>query len=193
MSVTSELAEAERRLARMVSVRADAEERQARADKAERVRADDLRCRDLAAEYQGDYQGFGVSPPLPGGNEWSDDYERRLVKGLQRRLSPRNSYADDSMLDGLRGKAFDNIARTIRDEAAQEAASPCPENLPESVSDPRAMVDRTDAMGQRRIEFRARTSFIKEMNAPAQRVVRLIGKGGDVIFGPPFPNVRDRR
>ena len=191
-TMTEELRQAEKKLARMIEARADSEAAEARSDRAERIRADDLKCRDLAAEFQQDYAAHGVSPPLPGGNEWSDDYERRLVKGLQRRLSPRSSYADDSMLNGLKGKAFDNIARTIRDEAAMEAASPCMENLPGKRLRSGAMIDRTDALGQRRIEFRA--NLLHQGNdAPAQRVVRFVGKGGDVIFGPPFPNVRDRR
>ena len=192
MSVASELQRAEARLAALIHNRADSEEREARADKAERVRRDDLRCRDLAAEYQSDYAAHGVSPPLPGGNEWSDDYERRLVRGLQRRLSPRSSYADDSMLDGLKGRAFDNIAQSIRDEAAREAASPCPENLPESVSDPRAMIDRTDALGQHRIEFQAKRSFIADMSPEPMRVLRFVGKGGEILFGPPVARMPSR-
>ena len=54
MSLTAELAEAERRLAAMICRRADDEDAQARADHAERVRADDIRCRGLMAEYQSD-------------------------------------------------------------------------------------------------------------------------------------------
>ncbi len=167
MSVTSELADAERRLARMINSRADSEEREARADRTERVRRDDLRCRDLAAEYQADYAAHGVEPPMPRADEWSGQFEKRLLRGLQRRLSPDNDLADPSILD-TPPEALANFSKMIRDEAAKEAHSPCEANLPLSVSDPRAIVDRTDAMGQRRIEFRARTSFIKEMNAPPE-------------------------
>ena len=61
MSITSDLAYAEKRLAALINSRADSEEREARADRAERVRADDARCADLAASYQEDYAAHGVS------------------------------------------------------------------------------------------------------------------------------------
>ncbi len=89
MSLTAELEAAERRLAAMVRRRADAEEAEARADERERVRADDLRCRDLAADYQPDYQAFGVTPPMPRADEWATQYERRLLRGLQPRAVSR--------------------------------------------------------------------------------------------------------
>jgi hypothetical protein len=186
MAYTDELQRAERRLSELINAKADSVEADARADRAERIRRDDLRCRDLAAEFQGDYAAHGVSPPLPNANEWAADYERRLLKGLQRRLSPRNSYADDSMLDEIPASAMPHFAKMIRDEAAKEAYSPCEENLPESPSDPRALIDRTDDMGQRRIEFRARRSFIHDLSMQPLRVLRMIGKNGDVIFGPGF-------
>lgn len=197
MSMTAELEAAERRLAQMISRRADAEEAQARADAAEAradkaalVRADDLRCRDLAAEYQSDYQAFGVTPPMPRADEWASDYERRLVRGLQRRLSPRSDYADSTMLDGLSPKTFDNIAKMVRDEAAREAAQPSLENLPANVNDPRAKVERMDDMGHRSIEWRARESFIKDMSRPGRKVLRFVGKDNTVLWGAPFSQAR---
>jgi hypothetical protein len=57
----------------------------------------------------------------------------RLVSGLQRPLPPPNAYADSGMLDGLRSRAFENIATLVRDEAARQAARSSPENLPMSV------------------------------------------------------------
>ena len=111
MSRTSALEAGERRLAAMIHRRADAEEAQARADQRERVRRDDQKCVALAAEYQPDFAAFGASPPLARADEWSSDYERRLLRGLQRRLPPRSELADPTMLDGLPSKALENFAR----------------------------------------------------------------------------------
>jgi hypothetical protein len=185
MSMTAELEAAERKLAAMVNRRYAEEESERRADKAERVRADDLRCRDLAAEYQPDYQAFGVTPPMPRADEWASDFERRLVRGLQRRLSPRSDYADSTMLDGLSPKTFDNIAKMVRDEAAREAAQPSLENLPASVYDPRARIERTDSdTGERKIEFRARESFIRELSSPGRKVAMFLTDRGPVVMTP---------
>jgi hypothetical protein len=153
MSMTDELAKAERRLAEMVNARADSEERERSRDKAERVRLDDLRCKDLAAEYQQDYAAHNATPPLIRSDEWSSDYERRLLRGLQRRLSPRSDLADPTLFNEIHGKAFENFAGMVRQEAAKEAHTPSPENLPESVSDPRAARERVDDMGRRTVEF----------------------------------------
>ena len=64
------------------------------ATKRDRVRADDARCADLAASNQADYAAHGVTPPLPNADEWSAGYEKRLLLGLQRRLSPDSKLAD---------------------------------------------------------------------------------------------------
>jgi hypothetical protein len=59
---------------------------------------------------------------------------------------------------------------------------------------PRAKIERVDsATGERRIEYQAKRSFIHDLSMQPQRVLRMIGKNGDVIFGPPFdrmPNAR---
>jgi hypothetical protein len=91
MPTPPELQAAERRLAQMINARADSEERERRADasaRAERIRVDDLRCKDLMAEFQPDYARHGCEPPMARSDEWSNQYEVRLLKGLQRRLSP---------------------------------------------------------------------------------------------------------
>jgi hypothetical protein len=190
MSVTSELAEAERRLARMINHRADSEAAEARADKAERIRRDDLRCRDLAAEFQSDFAAFGVEPPMPRADEWSNEYQKRLLRGLQRRLSPDSDLADSSLLD-VPPAALTNFAQMIRSEAAKEAYRPSPANLPESVDDPRARVERTDSnTGARKIEYQARRSFIADLSQTPMRVLRFVGKGGEILLGPPMDKVR---
>ena len=194
MSVTSELADAERRLARMINHRADSEAAEARADQAARVRADDARCASLRGEYQQDFAAHGIEVPMARSDEWSGQFEKRLLRGLQRRLSPSSELADLRLLDEVPSNALPNFREMIRSEASREAFRPSRDNLPLTVDDPRAKVERIDAnTGHRQIEWQAQESFIKQMNAPAQRVLRFIGKGGDVIFGPPFPNMRDRR
>ena len=185
MSLASELERAERRLAALVNSRADAEEAQVRADKAERVRRDDLRCKDLAAEFQNEYAAHGVTPPLARADEWASDYHRRLVSGLQRRLSPRSTLADPAILQ-VQGQAFENFAKMIRDEAAREAYRPSPENLPASVHDPRAMRERVDSeTGQRKTEFNARESFIKGLSQTGRKVSAFMTNRGPVVVGQP--------
>ena len=159
----------------MINSRADSEERERSRNKAERVRADDLKCKDLAAEYQSDYAAHNATPPLIRSDEWSDDYHRRLLRGLQRRLSPRSDLADPTLFNEIKGGVLANFARMVREEAAKEAHTPSPENLPESVHDPRALRERTDEMGRRTIEFHAKKkSFISELNrAPQHRAAHL--------------------
>ena len=79
--LASSLREAERRLVEMVNRRADAEESEVRDDaaaKRERVRQDDLRFRDLQAEFQEDYRRFGAEPPLLRSDEWSADLRKKV-------------------------------------------------------------------------------------------------------------------
>ncbi len=154
----------------MINRRADEEREERRADERERVRRDDARCLSLAAEYQGDYAGFGVEPPMARADEWSDDYERRLLRGLQRRLSPRSELAAPTLTDNLDGVAFDNFAKSIRAEAAREAATPSVENMADSVDDPRARRERVDPeTNQRKIEWYAKRSFIADIAPPRVR------------------------
>jgi hypothetical protein len=176
--VNRRVREEEAALKRDDAARADADAAQARAD--------DLRCRELAAEFQSDYAAFSCEPPMVRGDEWASDYHCRLLRGLQRRLSPRNDYAHPALLDGLSGRAFDNLAGIIRAEAAREAASPSFENLPPSgelIS--RNRVD--SATGERSVEWFGKRSFIADMGRPGRKVLRLCNpKTGDVLLGRPF-------
>jgi hypothetical protein len=191
MSMTSELADAERRLAAMINHRADSEERNARADHVARVRADDARCQSLRGEYQQDFAAHGLEVPMARSDEWSGQFEKRLLRGLQRRLSPSSDLADLRLLDEVPSNAMSNFRSMIRDEAGREAHRPSHDNLPLTVDDPRAKFETTDPnTGHRQIEWRAQQSFIKQMNAPAQRVLRFVGKGGEILFGPPMDKVR---
>ncbi len=169
MSMTASLEAAERRLARMINRRADEEEADRRADQRERVRLDDQRCVSLAAEYQPDFERFNASPPMARSDEWASDYERRLLRGLQRRLSPRNDLSDPTLFDRIGGATLATFAGMVRDAAAKEAARPSFECLPKDGS----MVERhrVDATGVRTTEFFGRESFIKDLAPPVRRVV----------------------
>ena len=188
MAYTQELEQAERRLARMINSRADSDEASARADKAERVRRDDAKCQSLMAEFQEDFRQFGTEPPLVRSDEWSDAYQVRLLKNLQRRLSPSSDLASPRLLDNIPpGPALQNFTQMIRSEARNEAPRPSFDNLPENLDDPRSRLETTDPdTGHRRIEWRAKRSFIADMSQTPQRVLRFLGKNGDVIFGPGF-------
>jgi hypothetical protein len=187
MAYTSELAEAERRLARMINSRADSEAAEARADKAERIRADDARCQNLMAEFQEDFGAHGVTPPMPRADEWSGQYERRLLRGLQRRLAPDNDLADPSILD-VPAPALANFSAMIRKAAADEAFRPSEANLPETVSDPRAKLETFDSnSGARKIEWRAKKSFIHDFSMQPKTVVRIVDpRTQNILFGRPF-------
>jgi len=180
MSMTASLADAERRLARLIHRAADEEDEQRRAANRERVRADDAKCASLAG---------GLEPPMARSDEWSSDYERRLVRGLQRRLPPRSELADPIMLDGVPdGKAFENFATSIRSAAASEADRPSFDNRPDSVDDPRARRERADPeTGARTIEWIAKRSFISDLSRPGLRVARLLDPvSGRVLYGRAF-------
>ena len=128
-----------------------------------------MRCRELTAEYQPDYQAIDATPPLARADEWSGDCHRRLLLGLQRRLSPRNELADLKLFDEIKGKTFDHFAREVRKAAADEAQTPSVDNLPKDGS--LVQRRRVDDAGRSTIEWFGRESFIKSLGAPARRAV----------------------
>ena len=188
MGITSELADAERRLARMINHRADSEAAEARADHAARVRADDARCATLRGEYQQDFAAHGLEVPMARSDEWSGQLERRLLKNLQRRLSPSSDLAAPNLLDGVPGNAMGNFRDMIHGEAGREAYKPSHDNLPLTVDDARAKFETVDPnSGARKIEWRAQESFIKQMSQPPFTVVRIVDpRTQNVLFGRPF-------
>ena len=115
------------------------------------------------------HKNINATPPMARADEWSSQYHRRLLRGLQRRLSSRNEFADPEILDGLGGGALDTYAKLIRAEAAREAARPSFDCLPKE-----GFVEhhRVDATGARTTEWHGRESFIKALNRPGQRVAR---------------------
>ncbi len=192
MGYNASLADAEKRLARMVHRRADDEEAERRSEARERVRQDDARCQSLAAEFQQDFAAFGFEPPMARADEWADDYHRRLLRGLQRRLPPRTELADPTMLDGVPdGPALANFASMVRAAAADEAFRPSPANMADSLDDPRSKRETIDPdTNQRRIEYYAKRSFIEDLSRKGRRVLRIIDPvRGTVLSGPPFSRV----
>jgi hypothetical protein len=194
MALTRELADAERRLAAMINSRADSEETERLAAKRDRIRADDARCQSLQAEFQEDFRQFGAEPPMPRADEWSGQYEKRLLRGLQRRLSPSSDLADPSLLD-VPAPALGNFAQMIRSEAASEAKRPSFDNLPETLDDPRAKLETINPdTGERRIEWRAKRSFIADMSMAPKTVVRIVDpRTQNVLFGAPFDKMPKAR
>jgi hypothetical protein len=80
---------------------------------------------------------------------------------------------------------------TLFEALDEQAARPTGSNLPLSPDDPRARREVTDSMGTKKIEFHARTSFIKDMNRTGRKVLRLIDPvRGFVLIGPQLPSAR---
>ena len=89
------------------------------------------------------------------------------------------------MLNGLSGRAFDNIAKLVRDAAAREAQRPSLENLPLSVADARARRETVDPeTNERRVEYHARRSFIHDLSMEPKRVAMLVTNRGNAVFSP---------
>jgi len=189
MTLTASLEAAERRLAKLINRTADEQESQRRADDRALVRRDDARCASLAAEFQPDFAAHGLEPPMARADEWSSDYERRLLRGLQRRLPPRSELANPAIIDGApNGPALENFATSIRAAAAAEADRPSFDNRADSVDDPRARRERLDPeTGARTIEWIAKRSFISDIARPGLRVQRITDPvSGRVLMGPQF-------
>ena len=121
-------------------------------------------------------------------DEWSGQFERRLLKNLQRRLSPSSELADPGLLDGVPRNAMGNFRDMIRSEAGREAYKPSHDNLPLTVDDARARFETTNPdTGARQIEWRAQESFIKQMSQPPFTVVRIVDpRTQNVLYGRPF-------
>jgi len=184
MARNNSLAYAEERLAALVHRRADEEDAERRADQREKVRRDDLKCQALMAEFQPDYQAFNATPPPARADEWASDFEKRLLRGLQRRLAPSHELNDPHLLDQATGRVLENMGGMARAAAAAEAENlPAPGEFLERV--------RVDEMtGQKRIEFYGRESFIRDMNRSGRRVARLMDPTlGKVLIGAPYPTM----
>jgi hypothetical protein len=196
MSVTSELESAERRLARMIHKRADSEEAQARADAAteaqerrDRIRRNADRCAAHQARYDSMFTRFGRRAPLAIADDAPPDYRRKLYSIAQTMLPSGHMLADLDPME-LDSQAIVPFEKLLFEALEAESENPSFENLPETVADSRAKLETMDPeTGHRRIEWRAKTSFIKEMSMQPRRVLRFIGKNNVVLQGPPFDRV----
>ena len=143
-------------------------------------------CRRHQERYDSAYRGLGLSgAPAPDAGEFGGDYRRRLMKGLQDKLSSSHPFADVDPND-LNTAAIKAIEPQIIEAAEQEAAQPSPENLPRD--DSMIARTRTDPMTNARVtNWYGRESFIKSMSRPARKVLRLIDPNdGRVLWGRPW-------
>jgi hypothetical protein len=80
----------------------------------------------------------------------------------------------------------------LRQAAQAEAQSPSWDNLPP----PGEHLERVrinPQTGEKSIEYFVRESFIKQMNRPGQRIMRVMNPNtGQVLFGPPFERMPGR-
>jgi hypothetical protein len=163
----------------------------ARADAIERAKRRDQKQQKFQSRYDSAYRAYGVDgAPPPHEGEDSERYRDRLAAGLQRRL-PDGHALKDIDFSGLDYGATKNLESDLIADSMAEAAEPSPENLPETVDDPRAKRERTDSMGTKTITWAAKESFIRGLSRPARRVARICDPiSGRVLYGPAFPVAR---
>jgi hypothetical protein len=193
MSITSELEAAERRLAAMINSRAAADEAQARADavadRAERrdqLRRNADRCANHQSRYDEIFTKFGRRAPQPIADAAPPDYRRRLYAIAQSLLPSDHELVRVDPVE-LGPDAIGPFEGQLFEALSNEAEEPSFENLPDSVADSRARREVTDPdTGRRVIEFRAKRSFIADLNDAPRFVQRFIGKDHRVLWGEPF-------
>ena len=107
-------------------------------------------AKSLRGEYQQDFAAHGL--------EVANGAQRRMERSITRNdcsevfsvAQPEFHLADPRLLDEIPSNAL-AISEMIRGEAANEARRPSHDNLPLTVDDPRAKVERVDAnTGHRR-------------------------------------------
>jgi hypothetical protein len=187
MSLTEELERAERRLAQMISRRADAEEAQARADAAaaaqerrDRIRRDMERCQAHQNRYDNVFTKFGKRAPMALADDAPPDYRRKLYALAQTMLPSGHSLADLDPME-LDGSAIVPFEKLLFEALEAEAEKPTGDNMPETLDDPRAKIERRDDdTGERRIEWRAKRSFIADLSREPKRVASFQTNRGNV-------------
>jgi hypothetical protein len=191
VSLTSELQRAEARLNALINAKADQEEARARADavaaaqeRRDRVRRDADRCSAHQARYDGVFTKFGKRAPLALADSAPPDYRRKLYALAQTMLPSDHTLAgiDPEELDGTAIGPFEELLFKALDA---EAEKPSEENLPETVADSRAKFETFDLdSGARKIEWRAKESFIKGLSMEPKRVAMLVTNRGNAVFRP---------
>jgi hypothetical protein len=132
------------------------------------------------------FQKFGKRAPLALADSAPPDYRRRLYALAQTMLPSDHTLAaiDPMELDGSAIGPFEELLFKALDA---EAEKPSEENLPDTVDDPRAMLERTDSnTGLRTIEFRAKKSFIHGLSRTARKVASFQTHRGPVLVGQPW-------
>ena len=175
----------------MISRRADAEEAQARADAAaeaqerrDQARRDMERCQVHQARYDNVFTKFGKRAPLALADDAPPDYRRKLYGLAQTMLPSGHSLADLDPME-LDGSAIVPFEKLLFEALEAEAEAPTGDNMPETLDDPRAKLERMDSdTGERRIEWRAKRSFIHDLSRPGRKVSMFLTNRGPVIMTP---------
>ncbi len=174
------------RIERVAESRADEAEREIEAEREREAEArrDQARrhadaCRRHGEKYSDAFDAHGVRMPPPIDNEFPGDYRRRLLQRLMDKLP------EDHELSGITAADLSRDAIKIVEPRAIEAAKaegerPSEENLPADGS--LIARHRTDDLGQRRIEWHGRESFIKALSLPGKRVVAIHTPRGSHLF-----------
>jgi hypothetical protein len=187
--VTGVMAEREARRLRDER-RADAAEQEDReAARRAQLRRWADRCREHQKRYDSVFGLLGKQAPKPAADAFPPDYRRDLFGIGQSMLPPEHDLAN-----GLDPRDLDNstiipFEQQLLDALSGEAEVPSEGNLPEDGS----MVarHRADAMGVKSMSYYGRQSFIKDFSRAPLKVLRFIGPGRQVIYGPAFPTKPD--
>jgi hypothetical protein len=191
MSLSAEFQRAELRLAEMVNRRADAEEAQARADSAaeaqerrDRIRRDAERCSAHQERYDNVFTKFGKRAPMALADDEPPTYRRQLF-GLGQTMLPSDHWLAKVDPMEIDGKVIAPLEQMLIEALEAENENPSVENLPETVADSRARIEKIDPeTNERRIEWRARESFIKELSRPGRKVASFQTNRGNVFCNP---------
>jgi hypothetical protein len=164
------------RLQQQIRADAAAEAEQER----DRLRRDAALCAKHQRKYDDLFQRFNKRAPEPRADDDPPDYRRQLFRIGQTMLPSGHELTGFDPRE-LNGSAIIPFEKQLFDALAKEAEEPSGDNLPQTVDDPRAKRERTDDMGAKFIEYRAR-SFITDMGRRGMRVAAVYGKNGDVIY-----------
>jgi hypothetical protein len=189
---------------RRLDLIADVGLEKARRDVRDMRRADDLdreeqrayarKQRELCVKHQVAYEEcfakHGLKAPQAVADDTGSGFRRKLFGVAQTLLPDGHSLTKFDPRD-LDHTAIVPMEKTLFESLDEQAVRPTGSNLPLSPNDPRAERTVVDAMGAKKTEFHARTSFIKDMNRTGRKVLRLIDPvRGYVLIGPQLPSAR---
>jgi hypothetical protein len=116
--------------------------------------------------YQNALRNVGARVPAPILGQSVHDYRRETLRQLKRTFLPQNHDLYQVQYRGLRSDALDALEPQLLEAVAVEAVNP--ENLPPGEIRP---IERIDQLGNKRIDWVGRESFVKDMMRPGRRVV----------------------